>query len=209
MTFTLLAGAPIWGAYRLFVAADTPKFNFLENPTARFSFATSTFYTFCVLLAFPSWIFFDYNNNPPRWTQILFAGLFILDGAVWATIVNSGRIQNYLKGKAWMLATFVLTLIAVCGYLVIIDSSGFGIRHITAWFFFYGMISLAIYHDFAAVGQNRHKLPLYVFQVITYVAGYAVLIYPHISNRWGGGRPVDVTVTFSKDSSILPPDPRN
>jgi cytochrome bd-type quinol oxidase subunit 2 len=204
MTFTLLAGAPIWGAYRLFVASDTPKFDFLEGPTARFSFAVSSLYTFCILLAFTSRIFFDYTNNPPRWTKILLVSLFVLDGVVWATIVNSGRIQNYLKGKAWMLATFVMALIAACGYLVATDSSGFGIRHIAAWFFICGMVSLATYYDFAALKQNRHKLPLYIFQVITYVAVYATLIYPHISNRWGGGLPVDVTVTFSKDSSVLP-----
>ena len=58
MTFTLLVGAPTWGAYRLFVATDAPKLPFLEGPTAHFSFAISNLYTLCVLLALPAQIFF-------------------------------------------------------------------------------------------------------------------------------------------------------
>ena len=149
-------------------------------------------------------MFFDCNNNPPRWTKILFVSLFFLDATVWATIIGSKRIQNFLKPRSWILAALVLALIVASGYLVAADSSGFGIRHIVVWFFGCGILSLATYFDFAASKQNRHKLPLYIFQILTYVALYAAWIYPHISNRWAGGRPVDVTVTFSKDSSVLP-----
>jgi hypothetical protein len=203
-TFTILAGAPIWAAYRLFLATDAPKLPFLEGKLAHFSYATSHLYTLCVLLAVPATIFFDCNNNPPSWTKALYIALFFLAAALWATISTSTRIQNLLKSKRWILPTLVAALLLTFGYLVAGDSSGFGIRHIAAWFFACGVLFLASYFDFTTSRENRHKLPLYVFEVLIYVAVYPTLIYPHVSNKWGGGRPVDVTVTFSKDSSTLP-----
>jgi hypothetical protein len=203
MTFTLLVGAPIWAAYRLFLATDAPKLPYLEGPTAHFSFAVSNLYTLCVLLALPAQILFECNNHPSHLSKALFVALFFVDCAFWAAIPASRRFQVFLKGKSWILVIFAIAVIIACGYLVAKDSSGFGVRHIVAWFFVCGILSLATYFDFASK-QNRQKWPLYIFQVLTYVAVYASLIYPHIENKWAGGRPVDVTVTFSKDSSILP-----
>jgi len=188
VTFNILAAAPIWAAYVLFLATDAPKLPFLEGKLAHFSYATSHLYTLCVLLAVPASIFFDCNNNPPRWTKGLYVALFFIAAALWATISTLTRVQNLLKRKPWILPTSVAALLLTFGYLVAADSSGFGIRHIAAWFFVCGVLFLASYFDFTTLRQNRHKLPLYIFQVLAYVAVYATLIYPHVSNKWAGVR---------------------
>jgi hypothetical protein len=84
-------------------------------------------------------------------------------------------------------------------------AGSFGWSAIALWFFAIGILALLEMH------MRRWKVTLTPgdwTQTIILVLGtvfiFASFYYPHIKSSWGGGRPIPVTIYFTKESVILP-----
>jgi uncharacterized membrane protein len=103
----------------------------------------------------------------------------------------------------------LLIVTSIAGIIFLLVRSGILIHRnrwdaaVELWFFLIGLEGrFNIY--LLKKPEERVKFPLIVLVLLPLLYAFATVFYPRINSAWGGGRPIPVVLSFSKDSRFLP-----
>jgi len=157
----------------------------------------------CVLTAGPFSLLFTFTGASGIWRMWVLLFLIAVESAFAATASHSkdagAWVAQHVGTLGWGYLALNMTYVAVCSSALF--SGHFSWIDIPVWFFCCGS---CVYGLFFTRGQSSfdggHQI---VAQALAAILLFANLIYPHVKSEWGGGQPIDITIRFTKDSSVL------
>jgi hypothetical protein len=131
------------------------------------------------------------------WAAILVCSFIVIGGLAFS--VSRTKITK----KILTVATCVfLAFFLLFGADALFSPNRFHLSAITLWMMWIGVLS------YWEMNARSWKLtigswPQSLVFLLAVLAVFAIKYYPHIKSSWGGGTPIPVTITLTKDSPVL------
>lgn len=130
---------------------------------------------------------------------------FVTLGVVWLLLIVATRSSKIPEWVAVIVAVLLTAVYLVNPVRTLLFEHGFDTSSVALWFFVTTLLTIIEFQirtkeDLITDGGWSKPMAV-VFALLLMFAQY---YYPHLKASWGGGTPADVTVYFTKNSSIDP-----
>jgi hypothetical protein len=202
--FLFLCALPIWATEEVLRTYPSPFPGAPDSTDAISSLYRFThIFELACMLGFGLQVMFDVELVIGGWRIYTLLSLITVEFAFSYTMRLKADFAGWVqRHRAFVLSGYcLLNLAFLCLVGTAIAHNKFTWVNIAVWIYGCGIYSRAI-RPVGAFGLSISWANV-ATQIFPPVVLFTALVYPHVRSEWGGGRPMEIVMRFSKDSPVF------